>query len=156
MTLIPVVGLGIFSILPSVISHMLQNRADSLAFSAQELSTSPSVGLVLPVPTSDHIIASSASNPAAQGLNLSTSLIGIPRPRCNRGLGIDFNPESCVNAIQMMNSYLKDLPRQVVTVGGRGAGIWDLPSPTRFLDSESRLVSLASFNISPANMCWTC
>jgi len=156
MTLAPIVGLGVFSILPSVKSHMLHYRADSLASSAQEMSTSPSIGLLLPLPTPDHNVSQSTSNPVAHGLNLSMSLIGIPRPRCGRGLGIGLIPERCVNAIQMMDSYLKDLPREVLTVGERGTGIWDLSNPTRFLDSESKLVSLASFNVSSANMCWTC
>lgn len=51
----------------------------------------------------------------------------------------------------MMNSYLKDLPRQQVTVGQRGEGIWDLPSPTRFLSSKLKLDALTLSGVLPSH-----
>ncbi len=141
-------GLRIISIIPSVTSDILQRRADPGAASIKATSTSSSVGLLLPnLPISN----SNTSFSALNSLNLSTSQVGIPRPHCERELGVDLNPPSCVSAYYMMDSYLKDLPKQDVTVGERGQGIWDLPNPTRFLSSKLNLDTLTSFGVSSSN-----
>lgn len=138
--LVFMLGFSTLILVHSTASHTLQYRADSITPLTQRNSTSSSgndstSGLLLPnLPISSNDFSLPTINSTS---NFSTTGLGYQPPACERELNVNMNPRSCIDAYNMMVGYLRTLPKEKLTVGQRGEGVWDLPSPTRFLSSQS-------------------
>lgn len=63
-------------------------------------------------------------------------LLKLDPPHCKRALGSMLNFETCIQAYSYMVTHLLALPRDKVTIGPRGDGIWDVGEVMTFLSGE--------------------
>ena len=119
-------------IIPVIAAVILQPRANLLLSTDQANQTTSSKGNDLLLPTLNFSNASDALT------NITTIPFAGP-VRCLPSIGGPLNVRTCYVAYRAMMQYLQGMAKPQFTIGRRGAGIYDIASPLRFLNGTSML-----------------
>ncbi len=134
--------LGIAIIAFSVASSGLVQRGAQISniriLPASFNQPSPTASTLLPEDTppsaSLSALPTSSFNVSSKNINdLNTTEAAL---RCDRPLGQGLTVESCVQAGSQLNTWLDGIPRNYITIGQPGYGVWDVNDRITFLSCE--------------------
>lgn len=115
------------SLLPFVSSTVLQHRSPTSSDAPDGNDTQ----LLFPP-----FLAPDFPNMTTSVTTSNAPRLELEEPKCNRGLGADLNISSCSKAYNHMIRWLAALPRDKVSVGLRGEGVWDVGEIMSFVSGE--------------------
>lgn len=123
------------SLITAVTAHVLQHRADRIqlpSLSSDGLSTTTLSVLNANLSLLPQSISTSPS------LNYTANLLGLPRPECQRDPNVNMRASSCIDALRLMEEYVNSISthRSKLSMGTRGTGFWDIPSPLKFVSRK--------------------
>lgn len=123
-----------------VTAHVLQHRADRIqlpSLSSDGLSRTQSSVL------NANLSSLAQSTSTSPSLNYTANLLGLPRPECREPTP-NMRASSCTEVLRLMEEYINSISedKSKLSVGTRGRGFWDIPSPLKFVSRKSRQASL--------------
>ena len=135
--------LGISIVAFSVASSGLVQRGAQISniriLPASFNQPSPTASTLLPANTPPSASLSALPTSSFNGSSKNINVLNITEAelRCDRDRGQGLIVESCVQAQSQLNSWLNGIPRDYITIGQPGYGVWDVNDRITFLSCES-------------------